>query len=240
MPSFFCNDTATTEIYPLPLHDALPISASQFLRPKPGHHERRFMHLPVAASRKNRSEEHTSELQSLRHLVCRLFFVTIRRPPRSTLFPSTTLFRSPPHSSSARSRDTTNGASCTCRSPLPERIPAHTRTESTRITATSTRNTPQIAASSLALKISVWVAVRAAAWAGNVPAAWPARNAASSLSACARKPIAGTGEKIFCHAAVNVAPTSHAMGTQVIHMYFAPCIFSRMVVATHSAMDASN
>src|ERR1039458_7060154 len=34
-----------------------------------------------------RSEEHTSELQSLRHLVC--------RPPRSTLFPYTTLFRSP-------------------------------------------------------------------------------------------------------------------------------------------------
>src|SRR5262245_13624910 len=36
-----------------------------------------------------RSEEHTSELQSLRHLVCRLL-----RPPRSTLFPYTTLFRS--------------------------------------------------------------------------------------------------------------------------------------------------
>src|ERR1035438_7885036 len=51
-----------------------------------------------------RSEEHTSELQSLRHLVCRLllekkknqkfFFLMIRRPPRSTLFPYTTLFRS--------------------------------------------------------------------------------------------------------------------------------------------------
>src|SRR5262245_36218996 len=38
-----------------------------------------------------RSEEHTSELQSLRHIVCRLL---LRRPSRSTLFPYTTLFRS--------------------------------------------------------------------------------------------------------------------------------------------------
>src|ERR1035438_9255938 len=42
----------------------------------------------------DRSEEHTSELQSLRHLVCRLLLEMIRRPPRSTLFPYTTLFRS--------------------------------------------------------------------------------------------------------------------------------------------------
>src|SRR3989338_6750487 len=48
-----------------------------------------------------RSEEHTSELQSQFHLVFRLllfkmfyFFLMIRRPPRSTLFPYTTLFRS--------------------------------------------------------------------------------------------------------------------------------------------------
>src|ERR1035441_2540481 len=41
-----------------------------------------------------RSEEHTSELQSPRQLGCRLFFLMIRRPPRSTLFPYTTLFRS--------------------------------------------------------------------------------------------------------------------------------------------------
>src|SRR3990167_2208665 len=41
-----------------------------------------------------RSEEHTSELQSQSNLVCRLFFLMIRRPPRSTLFPYTTLFRS--------------------------------------------------------------------------------------------------------------------------------------------------
>src|SRR3990167_7036325 len=41
-----------------------------------------------------RSEEHTSELQSQSNLVCPLFFLMIRRPPRSTLFPYTTLFRS--------------------------------------------------------------------------------------------------------------------------------------------------
>src|SRR5437870_2742792 len=40
----------------------------------------------------SRSEEHTSELQSRGHLVCRLL---LRPPPRSTLFPYTTLFRSP-------------------------------------------------------------------------------------------------------------------------------------------------
>src|SRR3990172_2094917 len=41
-----------------------------------------------------RSEEHTSELQSRLHLLFPLFFLMIRRPPRSTLFPYTTLFRS--------------------------------------------------------------------------------------------------------------------------------------------------
>src|SRR3990167_8293500 len=42
----------------------------------------------------SRSEEHTSELQSQSNLLCPLFFLMIRRPPRSTLFPYTTLFRS--------------------------------------------------------------------------------------------------------------------------------------------------
>src|SRR3989441_690823 len=44
-----------------------------------------------------RSEEHTSELPSLAYFVLRLFFLMIRRPPRSTLFPYTTLFRSVEH-----------------------------------------------------------------------------------------------------------------------------------------------
>src|SRR5947209_6513513 len=41
-----------------------------------------------------RSEEHTSELQSRQYLVCRLLLEMLRGPPRSTLFPYTTLFRS--------------------------------------------------------------------------------------------------------------------------------------------------
>src|SRR5258705_3019209 len=77
---FFFNDTATTEIYTLSLHDALPISSST---------NRSFpstSSMPICCARKacskyaelmgielvERSEEHTSELQSLRHLVCRL------------------------------------------------------------------------------------------------------------------------------------------------------------------------
>src|ERR1039457_843993 len=136
---FFFNDTATTEIYTLSLHDALPIYGEGGLldlgelgRKGPEEHPAK------------RSEEHTSELQSPCNLVCRLllekkieaprtapqaiagdwppraepalrhplrrasaapscsapgiqvpnFFLMIRRPPRSTLFPYTTLFRS--------------------------------------------------------------------------------------------------------------------------------------------------
>src|SRR3990167_1989841 len=94
MPSFFFNDTATTEIYTLPLHDALPIclpfgrTMSAVIR---------FENEITATGkgiRISRSEEHTSELQSQSKLVCPLFFLMIRRPPRSTLFPYTTLFRS--------------------------------------------------------------------------------------------------------------------------------------------------
>src|SRR3990172_7116100 len=93
MPSFFFNDTATTEIYTLSLHDALPISQREGIpRSLP-------LNIPafgISEAMKviARSEEHTSELQSRLHLVCRLFFLMIRRPPKSTLFPYTTLFRS--------------------------------------------------------------------------------------------------------------------------------------------------
>src|SRR5437870_8262486 len=67
---FFFNDTATTEIYTLSLHDALPISGADFRRPD-GARARRN---PVGGPRTDRarSEEHTSELQSRGHLVCRL------------------------------------------------------------------------------------------------------------------------------------------------------------------------
>src|ERR1041384_8788656 len=63
---FFFNDTATTEIYTLSLHDALPISVmpEPWVIPK----EREAPHEFAV----ERSEEHTSELQSLAYLVCRL------------------------------------------------------------------------------------------------------------------------------------------------------------------------
>src|SRR6201999_4667153 len=64
---FFFNDTATTEIYTLSLHDALPISPSAGRRMS-GRRLPRGCRLPAA----DRSEEHTSELQSLAYLVCRL------------------------------------------------------------------------------------------------------------------------------------------------------------------------
>src|SRR5215813_15671017 len=63
---FFFNDTATTEIYTLSLHDALPISSaptSSSSPPLPG---------CTPSTTPPRSEEHTSELQSRPHLVCRL------------------------------------------------------------------------------------------------------------------------------------------------------------------------
>src|SRR5256885_10368878 len=75
---FFFNDTATTEIYTLSLHDALPISAVPGVA---------VLHVPGVAAlqvragadrtarpagRRRRSEEHTSELQSPCNLVCRL------------------------------------------------------------------------------------------------------------------------------------------------------------------------
>src|SRR2546425_8192554 len=65
---FFFNDTATTEIYTLSLHDALPISSRTLLR---GVESVEARWLQSVAARV-RSEEHTSELQSLAYLVCRL------------------------------------------------------------------------------------------------------------------------------------------------------------------------
>src|SRR3712207_7599103 len=74
---FFFNDTATTEIYTLSLHDALPISRRDSGDHLPvlkrfGHFDRRGWLLLVAMLAFRRSEEHTSELQSRQYLVCRL------------------------------------------------------------------------------------------------------------------------------------------------------------------------
>src|SRR5436189_5104324 len=65
----FFNHTATTEIYTLSLHDALPIfpaAGARAARRRPGGQDRRSRQPPC------RSEEHTSELQSPMYLVCRL------------------------------------------------------------------------------------------------------------------------------------------------------------------------
>src|SRR5256885_17019618 len=78
---FFFNDTATTEIYTLSLHDALPIfrtgRAHRQLRVHAGRQQGRPGADPAGACRlrkgqSGRSEEHTSELQSPCNLVCRL------------------------------------------------------------------------------------------------------------------------------------------------------------------------
>src|SRR6516225_11954086 len=75
---FFFNDTATTEIYTLSLHDALPIRC----RGKP-------MPTPIRSSRtrpsRRRSEEHTSELQSHVNLVCRLLLEKKNTQPTTVL-----------------------------------------------------------------------------------------------------------------------------------------------------------
>src|SRR2546423_7035630 len=80
---FFFNDTATTEIYTLSLHDALPIlRARSPWRSRRGRGPRLPRRTrspgpspdprPWSRVRRRRSEEHTSELQSLAYLVCRL------------------------------------------------------------------------------------------------------------------------------------------------------------------------
>src|SRR2546430_2795086 len=84
---FFFNDTATTEIYTLSLHDALPICGRAWAEdgqsgtpPAGGRGVRFVIELPLEPSPQvagqpgglSRSEEHTSELQSQSNLVCRL------------------------------------------------------------------------------------------------------------------------------------------------------------------------
>src|SRR2546428_9012070 len=76
---FFFNDTATTEIYTLSLHDALPIC--------PLHAPGRHLEEPAALVERlvvdHRSEEHTSELQSRSDLVCRLLLEKKKQPSSS-------------------------------------------------------------------------------------------------------------------------------------------------------------
>src|SRR5436305_10423054 len=84
---FFFNDTATTEIYTLSLHDALPIRPAPEVEPsgqrqvgrRRGHGQ---LHGVAILGVEGRSEEHTSELQSRPHLVCRLLLE--KKNPRTT------------------------------------------------------------------------------------------------------------------------------------------------------------
>src|SRR5436305_11964815 len=94
--SFFFNDPATTEIYTLSLHDALPISASAAARNRV---PSRMADAPSASaaarpapSAKPRSEEHTSELQSRPHLVCRLLLEKKNKYEIIHSVPSTPVF----------------------------------------------------------------------------------------------------------------------------------------------------
>src|SRR3712207_7760644 len=99
---FFFNDTATTEIYTLSLHDALPILGADVaalrvdLRAVGGTASRipalegglqainnRISGLKLEAT-PERSEEHTSELQSRQYLVCRLLLEKKKHPGRSS------------------------------------------------------------------------------------------------------------------------------------------------------------
>src|SRR5690348_17737084 len=89
---FFFNDTATTEIYTLSLHDALPIfhqrrRRSQRERDSDRAARHRAPQDPRAlslVSRRHRSEEHTSELQSPVHLVCRLLLEKKKKNKNTT------------------------------------------------------------------------------------------------------------------------------------------------------------
>src|SRR5207244_12268253 len=69
---FFFNATATTEIYTLSLHDALPIWGDLSPICGPGSRQAVATCSTHQTAWRDRSEEHTSELQSPDHLVCRL------------------------------------------------------------------------------------------------------------------------------------------------------------------------
>src|SRR5258708_14093895 len=106
---FFFNDTATTEIYTLSLHDALPIyhrhADADRHRQEERHHDDRLRSGPSAgrgdAFRGDsrglpRSEEHTSELQSPDHLVCRLLLE--KKKKQQAIHPTLIAITIPRHS----------------------------------------------------------------------------------------------------------------------------------------------
>src|SRR3712207_6994653 len=92
MMFFFFNDTATTEIYTLSLHDALPIFFSLVMLTSMSS-GREFSptimpsYTSVPGASRRRSEEHTSELQSRQYLVCRLLLEKKKGHRRSVAHP---------------------------------------------------------------------------------------------------------------------------------------------------------
>src|SRR5438477_8414318 len=98
----FLNDPATTEIYTLSLHDALPISEGAwpriFFRGIPATTTCRSPSARTIPGRAARSEEHTSELQSHVNLVCRLLLE--KKKPSNLLRTSLTKLLASPEDSS--------------------------------------------------------------------------------------------------------------------------------------------
>src|SRR2546430_7599588 len=102
---FFFNDTATTEIYTLSLHDALPISRANRsnyfggTRESSAYSGRDYQRgraglmcpVPTIFAQDSRSEEHTSELQSQSNLVCRLLLEKKKPPATATVTAATSI-----------------------------------------------------------------------------------------------------------------------------------------------------
>src|SRR3989442_7133704 len=81
---FFFNDTATTEIYTLSLHDALPICTWVAPACRRGKKLVCSSAVWLSGAMARRSEEHTSELQSRPHLVCRLLLEKKKKAKEDT------------------------------------------------------------------------------------------------------------------------------------------------------------
>src|SRR2546421_8914013 len=94
---FFFNDTATTEIYTLSLHDALPISPMPSAARMAGGRDACVIRPGCSMRLSTRSEEHTSELQSRSDLVCRLLLEKKKKTNTNTCHYSSASTRQDPH-----------------------------------------------------------------------------------------------------------------------------------------------
>src|SRR2546426_7640437 len=105
---FFFNDTATTEIYTLSLHDALPIFMPGVFRVGllGANACRRGAARAGAAETAARSEEHTSELQSPCNLVCRLLLEKKKKTEPPTLLTPEAIDYTNPHLHAIPTRST--------------------------------------------------------------------------------------------------------------------------------------